>query len=379
MSSGFETQCQHFGEDPFAHAHGAAPPLYQNSTFLYPDAATFEQRKQPHVTQAEYTRVGNPTTDMLQAKLAKLERGAWCRMFASGMGAISAAVQACVCSGDHVVCVDRCYWPTRQYLKHMRRYGVETTFVKGIDPANFAAAFRAETKLLYVESPTSGFGDCPPVAPLVAAAHERGAKVIFDNSWASPYFCNPLEHGCDLVVHSATKFIGGHSDLVAGAVIGRDESLERRVALELELVGACCDPFAAWLMLRGLRTLPLRMERHHASALAVAQMLVEHPAVDRVYHPGVSQHPHHDIARQHLRGYGSLFGFTPKAQSREACHRIIDRLQLFGIGVSWGGHESLVVGGNFFSENPDVWFVRLHVGLESLDDLLADVRQALAD
>ncbi|MBN2446212.1 MAG: aminotransferase class I/II-fold pyridoxal phosphate-dependent enzyme [Phycisphaerae bacterium] len=379
--AGFETICEHHGENALAHGGGAVPPLYQNSTFVFPDAESFERRHDPGAHIFEYTRHDNPTTAILEAKWARLESGNWARCFSSGMGAISAALGGCLKAGDHVVCVYRCYWPTKQLLNHWRRFNIETTFVKGVEPADFVAALRPETKVLYLESPTAGLGDVPPVEPLTKLASERGITTIFDNSWATPYFLKPLELGCDLVVHSATKFFGGHSDVVAGAVMGRDAQLEERVTQERILVGAVPDPFAAWLLLRGLRTLPIRMERHQASALAVAQLLVDHPKIDRVYHPGLPDHPHHEIARRQLRGYGSLFAFTLKEQTREACYRVINKLKLFQIGVSWGGHESLVVGGNFFSDDPEhiVWIVRLHVGLETVDDLLADVTQALED
>ena len=207
----------------------------------------------------------------------------------------------------------------------------------------------------------------------------RGIITEFDNSWATPCFQNPLELGADLVVHSATKYLNGHSDVVAGVVAGRDRKLRDRLWAEVELVGGILDPHAAWLMLRGLRTLPLRMGRHQESALAAARMLEAHPKVARVLHPGLESHPQYATAKRQLRGYSSLFSFALKDQSREATHRFINRLKLFGIGVSWGGFESLVIGGTLFSKNPDrpEWLIRVHVGLESQADLIADLKQAL--
>lgn len=183
------------------------------------------------------------------------------------------------------------------------------------------------------------------------------------------------------MVHSATKYIGGHSDLLAGVVVGRDAALRRRVFRELELLGAVADPFAAWLLLRGLRTLNLRMEQHQRSGLAVARFLEQHPRVRRVRHPGLESHPQHEIARSQLRGYASLFSFELHDQSRQATHRFMDRTKLFRIGVSWGGYESLVIGGTLFGKSPadSTWLIRLHVGLETTEDLIADVRQALED
>jgi len=378
---GFETLCTHYADDPRRHQQAAVVPIYQTSTFVYPDAAAFEKRRTPESPYYDYSRVGNPTSQVLEAKLARLERAAWADCFSSGMGAISAAVNACVEAHSHVVAVAHCYGPTRWYLEHLRRLAIETTFVPGVDPADFIAALRPNTRLIYLESPTSGRFEVLEIEPIVRAARERGILTILDNSWATPCFQNPLEFGVDLVVHSASKYLNGHSDVIAGVVAGRDRRLRERVWRELELSGAALDPFAAWLMLRGLRTLPLRMQRHQENALAVARMLAEHPKVACVLHPGLPSHPQHATARKQLRGYASLFSFALKDQSATALHRLLDRLRLFGIGVSWGGYESLIVGGTFFSlpdEQPE-WLVRVHVGLESKEDLIADLRQALED
>jgi cystathionine beta-lyase len=377
----FETICTHLGEDRTTYRGAATPPIYQASTFVYPTAEAFEQRRDPaspHFTNAEYTRRQNPTTEILEAKLARLENGTWARCFASGMGAITAAINVCVKAGSHIVAIQHCYGPTEWYFNHIRRFGVELTMVDSCDPADLIAAVRPNTTLMYLESPTSGTMMLPPIELLTRFARARGITTIFDNSWATPYFQRPLDLGCDLIVHSATKFLGGHSDLVAGAMMGNDPALLDRILYEAELLGATLDPFAAWLMLRGVRTLGLRMERHQKSGLAVARMLAEHPKVERVNHPGLESHPHHAVARRQLRGYSGLFSFRLKEQTRAATNRFMNRLKLFGIGVSWGGFESLVVGGTIFStpEKPE-YLIRLHVGLESTEDLVADVRQAL--
>ena len=380
--AGFETLCAHFAEEPDRHHGAAAVPIYQTSTFVFPDSEAWEQREQPTSPYYEYTRVGNPTTAILAAKLARLEAGEWGFVTASGMGAISSAINACVHAGAHVVSVGGVYSPTQRYFRHyLPRFGVETTFVDSCDPTDYIAAVRPETTLIYLESPTSGRFEVPEIAPITAAARERGIVTVFDNSWATPYFQRPLEAGCDVVVHSATKYIGGHSDVVAGAIMGRGDALRKHVFREVELLGATADPFAAWLLLRGLRTLPLRMEQHRRSALALARFLEQHARVRRVSHPGLESHPQHAIARRQLNGYSGLFSFELKDQSREATNRFMDRAKLFRIGVSWGGYESLVVGGTLYakdSENP-TWLIRLHVGLESTDDLIEDVRQALED
>lgn len=382
---GFETLCAHFAEQRLAQRGAAAPPLYQTSTFVYPDAAAFETRDQPDPTYFDYTRRSNPTTALLEAKLARLEHGHWARCFSSGMGAITAALGVCLSADTHVVAVAHCYQPTRKYLtEYLSRFGVVTTFVPGTDPARLLEAVRDQTQVIYLESPTSGRFEVLDLAPIVEAARQRGIRTIFDNSWATPYFQCPLDLGCDLVVHSATKFIGGHSDALGGVVVGRDDELGRRLASEAELLGASLDPFAAWLLLRGLRTLAIRMEQHQRSGLAVARMLAGHPAVQQVHHPGLESYPQHAVARRQLRGYSGLFSFALASQTREATHRFINRLRVFSIGCSWGGYESLALGGlasNLFNEDPSqpAWLIRLHVGLESTEDLVRDVSQALED
>lgn len=376
---GFGTIATHFGEDYQDREGAAAPPIYQTSTFIYPDAASFAARLAGTTERHDYTRISNPTTQILESKLARLEHGAWCQSFGSGMGAISSAINACVKSGSHVVCVDHVYGPTRIYLQHLRRFGVETTYVRGVDTGAFVAAMRPETRVLMLESPTSGCFDCPEIGPLTFAAREREITTIFDNSYATPYFMNPLDLGVDIVVHTGTKYINGHSDVVAGVAVGRDADLRDAVLREAELGGATLDPFAAWLMLRGLRTLHVRMEQHQRSGLAAGRFLESHPKVARVIHPGLDSHPQHAIAARQMRGYAGLFSFVLKEQTKAATHRFLDSLKLFGQGVSWGGHESLAIGGTMFSTDPTrpEWLIRLHVGLETMEDLVADLQQAL--
>lgn len=381
-AGGFETICTHYGEHRLAHGGAAAPPLYQSSTFIYPDMEAFERRLLPQNPYYDYTRASNPTISVLQAKIAQLERGQWCRAFASGMGAITCAVNACIGTGAHVVAVASCYPPTRDYLaQYLKRFGVTVTFVPGTDTETIVGALREDTRLLYLESPTWGRFEILDLPAITAAARARGVTTAFDNSWATPYFQNPLDFGIDLVLHSATKYLGGHSDTLGGLVIGRDEKLGGQIRKEAELIGASLDPFAAWLMLRSLRTLAVRMEQHQKSGLAVARMLATHPKVQAVFHPGLQPRPNDAAARRQLRGCASVFSFALHDQTREATNRFVDRLRLFSIGVSWGGHESLAIGGTFFDEQAakPLWLIRLHVGLETTEDLLNDVRQALED
>lgn len=376
---GFETLCTHYGEDPRDQQGAVTPPIYQTSTFAYPDAEAFARRLTGEDGHYDYTRGGNPTVHLLEAKLAALEGGAWAECFGSGMGAISAAINAFVRAGAHVVCTAQAYGPTRWYLEHMARFGVETTFVGEIAPDAFINAARDNTTIIYLESPTSGRFDLIDIAPITAFARQRGIVTIFDNSWATPYFQRPLERGVDLVVHSGSKYLNGHSDVVNGVVVGHRDEHRQRLWTEVSLCGATFDPSAAWLMIRSLRTLAIRMKQHERSALALARMLDDHPAVARVRHPGLPNHPRYELGRETLRGYAGLFSFDLADASVKAINAFVNRLRFFRIGVSWGGPESLIIASTGFSQRPDrpERLVRVSVGLESADDLLADMRAAL--
>lgn len=376
---GFETIVTHYAENPREQHGAAAPPIYQTSTFLYPDAEAFAERRTARSPHHDYSRVSNPTTEMLEAKLARLEHGKWGHCFGSGMGAISSAINAVVHKGAHVVCVAHAYGPTRSYLSHLQRFGVQTTYVAGCRHEDFVAALRPETTLLYLESPTSGVFECPAIEPLTQVARARNIRTIFDNSWATPFFMNPLDLGIDMVIHTASKYLNGHSDVVGGVCVGRDEELYAKIIQEAELGGAMMDPFAAWLVMRGLRTLSVRMKHHHEAGLALARYLESHPRVARVTHPGLESHPDHKVALQQLRGCGSLFSFTLKDNEKSAIFRFLNSLHLYGQGVSWGGHESLIIAGTMFSETPDKpqWLIRIYAGLESPADLIADLKQGL--
>jgi cystathionine beta-lyase/cystathionine gamma-synthase len=374
---GFETLCGHWGDTPERFLGAPAPPIYQNSLFTAPNTAAFLDRAARHPEVYDYTRCANPTTDVLEAKLAALEHAEACRCFGSGMAAVSAAVMHAVRAGSHVVAVDTLYGPARQLLtEYLPRFEVTTTFVPGRDPADFTAALRPETSLFYLESPSSLVFRQQDLAAVAAIARAHGVTTVVDNSWASPYFQNPLDFGIDLVLHSATKYLGGHSDLVAGAVMGNRERLQVIGEQEGRLIGGILDPFAAWLLLRGVRTLTVRMERHRENAGVVAAYLEAHPRIARVHYPGLASHPQQDLTARQLRGCSGLLSLELRDSSREAACRMVDGLRYFGIGVSWGGFESLAIP---VALGPDRWAVRLHIGLETAADLLADLEQALRD
>jgi cystathionine beta-lyase len=374
---GFETLCAHAGDDPDRFLGAPVPPLYQNSLFTSPDAERFLARGQAP-DRYDYTRTSNPTTDVLERKLAALERTEAARCFGSGMAAVAAAVFHGVRSGDHIVAVETAYGPTRMFLaEYLPRFEVSVTFVPGTDPQQFVDALRPETRLFYLESPTSLVFHLQDLAAVAALARERDILTVVDNSWASPYFQNPIDFGIDLVLHSATKYLGGHSDLVAGVVLGPRERLERLKTWEGRLLGGILDPFAAWLMLRGVRTLPVRMDRHQQSGLAVARFLEEHPKVAWVHYPGLPSHPQYELGRRQMRGSSGLLSFELDEPGREAACRVVDGLRYFGIGVSWGGFESLAIPVSLAAEGEPHWAIRLHVGLETVEDLLEDLAVGL--
>jgi cystathionine beta-lyase/cystathionine gamma-synthase len=366
---GFETLCAHAGDEPARFLGAPVPPIYQNSLFTAPDAESFFNRSELRPDWYDYTRCANPTTDVLESKLAALERTEAARCFGSGMAAVTAAVLYAVRSGDHVVAVDTVYGPTRRFLaEYLPRFRVDVSFVPGDDPEQFRAASRAETRLFYLESPSSLVFRQQDLAATAAIARERGVLTVIDNSWASPYFQNPVDFGIDLVLHSATKYLGGHSDLVAGVVMGARRHLDQIREWEGQLLGGILDPFAAWLLLRGIRTLPVRMDRHQRNARAVAAMLERHPAVSRVHYPGLPSHEERDVGQRQLRGASGLLSFELKDGTRDLTCEILNRLRYFGIGVSWGGFESLAIPvmlpGRAGGEPR--WGIRLSVGLESV-------------
>jgi cystathionine beta-lyase len=393
----YETICTHWGENPALHHGAATPPIYQNSLFTFPDCATREQNYTltpgGDVNTAggvshlyDYSRVANPTTDITEAKIAALEGGERARCFSSGMGAISAAILSCVKAGDHVIAPDTSYGPTRQFLSdYLKRFGVTVTFVDGSDPQHYADAVTNTTTLLYLESPSSVVMRQQDLAAVAAVAKQHGAATICDNSWASPIFQRPLRFGVDLVVHSATKYLGGHSDIVAGVVVGSAERMKRLTFAEGCLLGACIDPFAGWLLLRGLRTLPIRMERHEKNARYIVQRLREHPAVEFVCYPGQPDDPQRDLTCRQLSGTSGLLSFALKQDGKEATHRFVDGLHHFGIGCSWGGFESLALPATALRRTLGLtgdghrWLIRLHIGLETVEDLWRDIEQALRE
>jgi len=379
----FETICAHLGEDRTRYQGAVIPPIYQNSLFTFPNCEAWAGPSGLEGDPYHYTRVSNPTTEILETKIAALEGGARARCFGSGMAAISAAILSCVKAGDHVVVPHTAYGPTRQFFTtYLPRFGVEATFIDGCDPQEWEDARRPNTTLFFLESPSSFLMKQQDLRAVAAIAQAHGITTACDNSWASPIYQSPLKMGIDLSIHSATKYLGGHSDVVAGVVIGSAERMKRIVLDEGLLLGGILDPFAAWLLLRGLRTLPVRMAQHQQSARRIAHALCAHSAVKRVFYPGLDSYDQAELSARQLRGTAGLMSLELREPGREAAFRFVNGLENFGIGCSWGGFESLVVPANIPAAHIDGgeghrWLVRLHIGLESADTLWEDLRSAL--
>jgi len=364
-------------------AFGAVvPPIVQTSLFTFETVAEMEAAFADPMHRPVYTRGRNPTVQAFEAKLAMLEGAQEARGFASGMAAISGALLAFLKTGDRLVAVRHLYPDAYRLMTGlMKRLGIETVFVDGEDLTALADACDGAA-MVYLESPTSMLFHLHDLPAQIEIARRAGALTIVDNSWASPVFQNPLSLGADLVVHSASKYLSGHSDTVAGVVAGRTELIEQINTLVLPSLGAKLSPFDAWLLVRGLRTLPLRMARHHASGLEIARRLADHPRVATVHHPLLNR-----TEWGSLTGGSGLFSFAvdgDAAMARQVC----DGLSIFRLGVSWGGHESLAFPAQLGRTQPgvsqpfDVFdvptnLIRIHVGLEEPEDLWRDLDRAL--
>ncbi|RKP56076.1 aminotransferase class I/II-fold pyridoxal phosphate-dependent enzyme [Cohnella endophytica] len=351
-------------------------PVYDSSLFTFPSV---ERMERAHAEDGYvYSRGNNPTVRELEVKLAAMEGGERARCFATGMGAISAAILSIVRAGDHIVCVDQAYGPTRNFIgNYMRRFDVQVHFVDGSDLAAIEAAIGMKTKLLYLESPSSLLFELQDLRACAELARRHGLKTVIDNTWATPCYQNPLAFGIDLVVHSLTKYVGGHSDAMGGVVIGNADRIGELDRNELVLLGSVMQPQTAALIARGLRTLPLRMERHRIVGMAVAEYLESLSFIDRVRYPGLPSHPQHELAENQMSGYGGLLSFEA-GMDRGKLVRFVDQLKFFRIGFSWGGYESLVSlqeRAEIGQDRP-VPVVRLYAGLEEPADLIADLAEA---
>lgn len=377
VQQGFETLAIHGGQEPDPTTGAVVPPIYQVSTYKQDGIGGLRGGY-------EYSRSANPTRTALEASLTEIESGVRGLAFASGLAAEDALLRAVCRPGDHVVIPNDAYGGTyRLFAKVAEPWGVTFDPVPLADVAAVRAAVRPETKIIWLETPTNPLLGIADIAALAAVAHDAGALLVVDNTFASPYLQRPLELGADVVVHSTTKYIGGHSDVVGGALIVSDAELGERLAFHQNAMGAVAGPFDAWLTLRGIKTLGVRMDRHCANAERVVEMLQRHPAVREVLYPGLPGHPGHDVAAKQMKAFGGMVSF--RMESEEAAVAVCERTKLFTLGESLGGVESLIehpgrmthasAAGSPLEVPGDL--VRLSVGIEDADDLLRDLERAL--
>jgi cystathionine beta-lyase len=374
---GAETLLVTAGRDTGAQKGFVNPPVVRGSTVLYPTAADLHA----HRGEYQYGRHGTPTTKALQEALMALE-GPACAgvgLAPSGLAAISTALLAVLKAGDHLLVCDNAYRPTRNFCNGMlARYGVETSYFDPLIGAGIAALFKPNTRAVMVEAPGSQSFEMPDVPAIAAVAHARGALVIDDNTWATPLYHRSLDQGVDVSIQAATKYVGGHSDIMFGTISANAEAWPL-INDGIKLLGVCAGPDDVFLALRGVRTLSVRLAHHQQSALEMAHWLAARPEVTQVLHPGLESHPGHAIWKRDFTGASGLFSIVLRDAPQKAVDALLDTVQLFGMGYSWGGFESLVIPFDCAAyRTATTWApggpaLRLHIGLENVDDLKADL------
>jgi cystathionine gamma-synthase len=391
MTTSYSTQSVHAGEEKRKPYGALTTPIVQTSTYTFEDTAEileFVRRKEAGVPKSreEYGRYGNPTQVTVERKLAALEGGEKAVLFATGMCAITTAMFALLSSGDHLILVSGVYRRTREFAtSYLARWGVETSQVPIDDPDALAAAVRPNTRMIFAESPTNPYLRVIDLAKMVEIAKQHDIITAIDSTFATPINLRPLEHGLDLVIHSATKYLGGHNDLLAGAVIGSEEPLSQ-IEEARGVLGGVGSPHDAYLLLRGIKTLDLRVRQQNTNGLKVAQFLEDHPGISCVYYPGLDSHPDYEVAQRQMSGFGGVVSFEV-AGDKETTSRFMDRLQLPYIGPTLGGVEGIAQQqAIFISLDPKErrkagisdTLVRYALGIEDADDIIADLGQALA-
>ena len=386
---GFSTRAIHAGYDPTSH-HGALnPPVYLNATYTFESIAQGQQRFSGEAPGYVYAPVGNPTQSVLENRLASLEGGEAAVAVASGIGAITALLWSFIRSGDEIIADKTLYGCTFAFMEHgLSRFGIKVHFVDLTEPSTLASAMTPQTRFVFFETPTNPNMRVINIREVSEAAHAHGARVIVDNTYGTPYLQRPMECGADFVVHSMTKYLSGHGDLIAGAVIGSaDDMLTVRTIGLKDMTGAVLSPFDSFLLLRGIKTLELRMVRHCESALTLAREIESHPQVERVYYPGLPSHPQYDLACKQMKAFGGMIALELRG-GYEAGVRFMDTVQVAHRAVSLGDAETLVqhpasMTHNNYTEEERLahgisrGLARISVGLESVEDLVADILNAL--
>lgn len=383
----FFTQAVHAGEDKQAHHGAVSVPIYPASVFAFRDAdeaAAIHNEIKPGYY---YGRLGNPTQTALERAVSELENAEASLALASGMAAVSAAVLSIAKAGDHIIAPESMYSTTTHFLAFLHeRFGIEHTLIDSTHASNYEEAARGNTRIFWIETPSNPLVNITDIAAVVEIAKARGITTIADNTFATPFNQRPLDLGVDAVIHSATKYLGGHSDLTAGVLAGSSGLVEKARHTIAKLFGGNIAPQVAWLVLRGIKTLALRMERHNSNALAIARMLAAHPKVVATHYPGLEPHPNHAIAARQMRGFGGMIGFD--VGSVEAGKTLVNNVKLCTIATSLGGGETILQHSASMTHatlSPEArlkagvtdGLIRLSVGVEDASDLIADLRQAL--
>ena len=383
----YQTQLIHYKEG----GNGpVVPPIYQSSLFTFENWDSIDKAFDDPFNNSIYTRGNNPSVSLVEEKIAILCGGQRAKLFSSGMGAISSAILHFVKTGDHIISIKNVYGPANNfmnvYLKE--KCNIQTTFIDGKDIKDFENSIRDNTELIYLESPSSAVFGLQDIKKVVALAKKNNIKTIIDNTWATPIFQRPLDMGIDLEIHSCSKYLGGHSDVVAGVVVGKEADIRSIFDREHAFLGAKLSPFEAWLILRSLRTLKIRMLQHQENAIAVANFLDKHPKIKKVLYPGIYSFDQYQLAKEQMSGFSGLMGFIIDSNDIDEIKNFFNSLKCFRIGVSWGGHESLIYAPaiSYLKEMPKEQFdnmgislgvMRISVGLEDVNDLIDDLKQAL--
>lgn len=374
---GFSTDCIHAGQQPEPETGAVTIPIYQTSTYVQPELGRHKGY--------EYARTKNPTRSALEANLAALEHGKHAHCFASGMSATDAVLRL-LKSGDHVIAGENMYGGSyRLFSRVLEKYGLEFTYVDTSNTDEVRAALRPSTRLLFLETPTNPMMTITDLAACAEIAHTQNALVVVDNTFASPYLQRPLDLGADIVVHSTTKFLNGHSDSVGGVVVSSSDEIAEEIGFLQNAVGAILSPFDSWLVLRGVKTLAVRMKRHEENGVAMANYLANHQKVRKVYYPGLTSHPQHDLARRQMNGFGSMISF--ELGSYENAKKFLDEVRLCSLAESLGGVETLISHPESMTHGsvpPEMrkrlgitpGLVRISVGIEDIEDLIGDLENA---
>ena len=385
---GFSTLSVHAGELRQKYGDSLTDPIFCTSTYTFTDTQAVIDFIEKNEQREEYGRYGNPSEKFVEEKLAILEGGEAGLLYASGMAALVGLIMAKLSAGDEIIFFDECYHRSREFcVEHLARFGVVTHQVTSCDYDAMAAAITPKTKLLISESPTNPHMSIVDLQRFVEIGREHGVETLIDATLASPYNLRPVEAGVDYVLHSATKYLGGHNDLLAGVIIGSREKLEPVRKLR-GVMGAVCSPHNIYLLSRGLKTFELRMQRHNENGLAVARFLADHPRVERVWYPGLPDHPYYELANRTMRGFGGLVTFSVKDADWRRAADVVDAVKIPRIAPSLGGVESLIeqpLVMSYFDCTPQQRadfgitdnMIRLSCGIENADDLIADLKQAL--